>query len=1205
MDLGMMRQAQVERNSKVKAAQRKLESGWKPGRLKRRQQIAATMIQRAYRIHLLHQTFQRFRQDIRFTYSSLRAFGHARSRNHWRDVDLRRMSREELRLIALSLNLPSSGKKVLLICRIQRWVYSHVEVFNLATQAAARALEKSRKAQGSVYFCGAHPRADVIDIRPLRGHYITSVAAGFDSDAVYALDSARGAAWLCRTGGLASQTELCSNVHVSNEFELTSRKSHWLASPVLLHALQTEQVKHVYVAQGHAMALTKTGEVFSWGDNAHGALGFAAENAAHVAQNRVTLIEALSNYQTITAAVGGHHSIAVCNHVAGHDGVIFSWGSNSHGQLGVCPSNPTAMTMSKCFPRAAVIHQVAALRSISVRQVACGALHSLALTSDGKVFAWGCSDGGRLGRGKPVSDITQPFVVNGLLTNLVTLTIACGSWHSACIAAEASQVESKAGRIFTWGTGIYGQLGIGKSRFVDEPRPVRLSSRELDKEDFATRIACGTHHTAVLTTTNRIYTWGSSQTFHAVPTELQLCDGRRFGRVTSLACGRNFTVFSTASHDASSYEWPQVSRLWCDMPCIIPCLNLSRVPRSSCSSALMPSISKSTKVAVPSQYIPLLDRPEPFADRRTREEKEIREAQRINDIDIKSIVHPLCRLCWRCNGFQPSPMRLWMCRDCSHERQLHGLRKAGVAMEEYEAVRKLQCLYRARRAQNLLKRAREQCYQRIFSIQHNNFFYYNLWKGSKSWTRPVGLDEDYELAIRDPDASPRVLPPYTAVEVAIKVQSMWRGKQARRLMLLKLQSQYEKHLDLKKGLIFYIRKPAISKVNKEPCAKLWDPPPLLRKRYDLGDPVEIKRLTRFANMSLDEAAQILQRAYRRHRGRNLMRRILRSRIKKLWDATIGRHYYYNVMTKESTWEIPDVLLNCDVVRPKISRRFKYKSDGQTQNGNLKEIFKRNEAAACMIQALYRRFATRVTLFELINSRYRKLMDPISGQPYYYDSVSGTTSWFKPILLGLHDLELTVESTTAAFYTLKPTLVPISSYLPGTSECFRVSDRARIKRHRRRLQRLRHISCEEAALRIQRMWRTRHAKYELRGQVFNPFEKIYDPITQQYYYYNPKTGVAKWEKPSFMLDGEQTKNASLKSVKRRRLHTVTVSSEATQILFTFMRCAVARLELHRLLRMRIQKVFDHHSRQYYYFDILTGQSSWQKPKVLKGYDLTPN
>ncbi|KAF1792290.1 WW domain [Phytophthora cactorum] len=330
-------------------------------------------------------------------------------------------------------------------------------------------------------------------------------------------------------------------------------------------------------------------------------------------------------------------------------------------------------------------------------------------------------------------------------------------------------------------------------------------------------------------------------------------------------------------------------------------------------------------------------------------------------------------------------------------------------------------------------------------------------------------------------------------------------------------------------------------------------------------------------MTHDEAAGSYSREF--------MRRILRSRIKKLWDATTGR-FIYNATTKESAWEKPRLLLNDD------------DDDNLGLRGRRRAValrpekFHNEEAAARTIQALYRRFATRKTLLQLISRRYRKMMDPVSGQPYYYDSVSATATWFKPAVFGAYDLELFDDSTVSA--SGRRQTLYAASKLP------RISERARLKRHKRRLQRLRQMSRDEAASRLQRMWRTRRAKDELRELLFDAYEKIYDPTTEHFYYYNRKTGIAKWEKPALLLgDGRDIKET--KVIKRRRSHTVTAPYEAKQVLFTFMRCSVARLELHRLLRERIQKVFDPNSQQYYYFDKLTGQSSWKKPVTLKGYD----
>ncbi|KAE9020282.1 hypothetical protein PF005_g6646 [Phytophthora fragariae] len=538
---------------------------------------------------------------------------------------------------------------------------------------------------------------------------------------------------------------------------------------------------------------------------------------------------------------------------------------------------------------------------------------------------------------------------------------------------------------------------------------------------------------------------------------------------------------------------------------------------------------------------------------------------------------------------------------------------SGVPMGEYEAVRKVQCLFRARRARRVMQRAREQRYQRIFSIAHNEFFYYNLWQGSKSWTRPAEISEDFDVPIRDPDASPRISPPFTPVEAAIKLQAVWRGFQARRLTMKLLCDRYEKHFDLEKERVYYVLKPGVPKsAKKEPPTKLWDPPPLLRKRYDLGEPVEIRRLARFANMAPDEAARIVQHAYRCYRGRQFMRRILRSRIKKLWDATTGRYYYYNATTKESSWEKPRLLLHDEgddeIQGPKVGRGDTSTNAQGRRRHAVKlrpEKFNNEEAAARTIQALYRRFATRKMMLELLSRRYRKLRDPVSGQPYYYDSVAGAATWFKPAVLGDYDLELFDDSgTVSESGKRKSTLIaPQSTAFHAVAKLPRISERARQKRHKRRLQRLRQMSRDEAASRLQRMWRTRRAKKELRELLFDAYEKIFDPTTEHFYYYNRKTGVAKWEKPALLV-GDDRDIKETKIIKRRRSHTVTEPTEAKLLVFAFMRCAAARLELHRLLKERIQKVFDPNSQQYYYFDKLTGQSSWKKPVTLKGYDLTP-
>lgn len=82
--------------------------------------------------------------------------------------------------------------------------------------------------------------------------------------------------------------------------------------------------------------------------------------------------------------------------------------------------------------------------------VAAGENHSLALTDDGKVWAWGYNDFGQLGRGTANFDGDPPEVVDGLPT---IAAIAAGLFHSMALGID--------GRVWVWDRNNAGQLGSG------------------------------------------------------------------------------------------------------------------------------------------------------------------------------------------------------------------------------------------------------------------------------------------------------------------------------------------------------------------------------------------------------------------------------------------------------------------------------------------------------------------------------------------------------------------------------------------------------------------------------------------------------------------------------------------------------------------------------------------------------------------------
>ena len=116
------------------------------------------------------------------------------------------------------------------------------------------------------------------------------------------------------------------------------------------------------------------------------------------------------------------------------DGTVWAWGLNSSGQLG---NNST--TMSK------VPVQVSGLSGAT--RVAGGSAHSVALKSDGTVWAWGLNSSGQLGNNSTAMS-KVPVQASGLSG---IATIGTGLSHSLSI--------SKAGVFAGWGLNSSGQLG--------------------------------------------------------------------------------------------------------------------------------------------------------------------------------------------------------------------------------------------------------------------------------------------------------------------------------------------------------------------------------------------------------------------------------------------------------------------------------------------------------------------------------------------------------------------------------------------------------------------------------------------------------------------------------------------------------------------------------------------------------------------------
>ena len=90
--------------------------------------------------------------------------------------------------------------------------------------------------------------------------------------------------------------------------------------------------------------------------------------------------------------------------------------------------------------------------------VECGSNHCLLLTRQGDVYAWGSNKNGQCGVGSTVdmrvTDLACARPTRVREANI--MVIDCGSDHSAMVDSS--------GRVFTFGSNKFGQLGLGSQQ---------------------------------------------------------------------------------------------------------------------------------------------------------------------------------------------------------------------------------------------------------------------------------------------------------------------------------------------------------------------------------------------------------------------------------------------------------------------------------------------------------------------------------------------------------------------------------------------------------------------------------------------------------------------------------------------------------------------------------------------------------------------
>jgi uncharacterized repeat protein (TIGR02543 family) len=258
----------------------------------------------------------------------------------------------------------------------------------------------------------------------------------------------------------------------------------------------------------HSAALTQNGKVYTWGTNSSGQLGTGTTGA-----NSTTPIDITHQFpegdKVIQISMGGLHSAALTE-----TGQVFTWGRTETGAVGDGPLpsqfdfyRPQPINITSAFPV-----------GDKVIQISMGYQHSSALTESGRVFTWGHNDG-QIGDNTLTHRFVPTEITNGFPVGDKVIQLSMGAQHSSAL--------TESGNVFTWGSGSLGQLGTGLN-FEQRLVPTNITS-QFPAEDKVIRVSIGGSTSSALTESGAVYTWGrngngqlgdNTTNFKIAPTEI-------------------------------------------------------------------------------------------------------------------------------------------------------------------------------------------------------------------------------------------------------------------------------------------------------------------------------------------------------------------------------------------------------------------------------------------------------------------------------------------------------------------------------------------------------------------------------------------------------------------------------------------------------------------------------------------------------------
>jgi alpha-tubulin suppressor-like RCC1 family protein len=276
----------------------------------------------------------------------------------------------------------------------------------------------------------------------------------------------------------------------------------------------------ISAGDNHAAAIDKNGRAWTWGSNTNGQLG---DNSI-LSKNTPVSVYGTKTFCEISASGGTSYRYTLA---VDKNGAVWGWGSTFGAFLG------DGTILSRITP-------VSVLGNVKTFcQITSGAVHTIAIDKNGRVWGWGGNGNGRLGDNSTIQRATPVSVLGATKT---FCHISAGTAHTVAL--------DKNGRAWSWGQNNVGQLG--DNSIIQRATPVSV----LGATKTFCRISTGIGHTIALEKNGRSWSWGQNSAG-------QLGDNSLSNRSTPIAVlGATKTFCQISTGTSYSLAIDKNGRVW-------------------------------------------------------------------------------------------------------------------------------------------------------------------------------------------------------------------------------------------------------------------------------------------------------------------------------------------------------------------------------------------------------------------------------------------------------------------------------------------------------------------------------------------------------------------------------------------------------------------------------------------------------------------